>query len=322
MKTYIAIPLIHCFAAFAILFAARNAGAQTYGNIAPYANDAGTVLLDHFNSSTSASILAYTNNGGSCGLEMPSMPPSYSYGSGPGGLAQALTLQPPTGDSTTSRSYLKYPGGELLTQANGTLECWVCLTNYSFGIHQLTYIGECSGDVGGITVSSTGQLVCDLFYTTSAAIHFDSGANIIPLKTWTHVALSWGSTGAKLYINGTLVGSNSNTGSFAHWPFGSNSVFGFIDSGNYIDELRISNFQRTNFNLPCTTCPPAVDLKMFAGLIINGPIGSNYNVQATSALGTPNWITLTNVTLQTQPYVYIDYRSPTNDQQFYRVVSP
>ena len=208
----------------------------------------------------------------------------------------------------------------MLSQANGTLECWIYLTNYVFNIHQLNYIGECAGDVGGISVSSTGQLVGDLYYTTSASIHFDSGGNIVPLNAWTHVALSWGNTGAKLYINGTLVGSNSNTGSFAHW--GGDSVFVFLGNGNSIDQLRVSNIQRINFNLPCTTCPPSVGLKMFAGLVINGPIGSNYNVQATSALGIPNWITLTNVTLQTQPYVYIDYRSPTNAQQFYRVVSP
>ena len=123
-----------------------------------------------------------------------------------------------------------------------------------------------------------------------------------------------------------LVGSNPNTGSFTHWS-SANSVYCMCSSGansggngGYIDELRISSIQRTSFNLPCETCPPKVDLKMFAGLIINGPIGSNYNVQATSALGPTNWMTLTNVTLQTQPYIYIDYSSPANEQQFYRVV--
>ena len=62
-----------------------------------------------------------------------------------------------------------------------------------------------------------------------------------------------------------------------------------------------------------------VDIKLFAGVIVNGPLGSNYVIQATSNL-LSSWTTLTNVALPTQPYVYIDYSSPTNRQQFYRAV--
>jgi hypothetical protein len=63
-----------------------------------------------------------------------------------------------------------------------------------------------------------------------------------------------------------------------------------------------------------------VSIKMFAGIILNnGHIGSNYLVQAASNLSSNNWITLTNVTLPSNPYIYIDYGSPTNSQQFYRV---
>jgi sugar lactone lactonase YvrE len=65
----------------------------------------------------------------------------------------------------------------------------------------------------------------------------------------------------------------------------------------------------------------SVNIKMFAGIIINnGQIGSNYLIQATANLSTSNWTTLTNVTLPSQPYIYIDYSSPTNNQRFYRAV--
>ena len=64
----------------------------------------------------------------------------------------------------------------------------------------------------------------------------------------------------------------------------------------------------------------SVDIKMFAGVIVNGQLGSNYLIQATSNLASGNWTTLTNVALLTQPYVYIDYSSPTNSRQFYRAV--
>jgi hypothetical protein len=324
MKTYTSLHL-HIVAAITILVALTDARGQNYGGVAPYTNDANTVLLDHFEGGTSASVLAYTSTNGPACIPLPVVSANYSYVPGSSGLGQALALSPqsPGFPVSNSDSFLKYPGGELLCQNNGTLECWVYLTNYLFQIHQFTYPGECDGDVGGLGITSTGQLMADMFYTCCAAIHFDSGTNVIPLNTWTHVALTWGSAGARLYINGALVGADPNTGSFTHWS-SANSLYVLGSSGPlmgcFIDELRISNIQRTQFNLPCTTCPPKVDLKLFAGLIVNGPIGSNYNVQATGTLAPTNWTTLTNVTLESDPYIYVDYRSWTNGQQFYRLV--
>ena len=64
-----------------------------------------------------------------------------------------------------------------------------------------------------------------------------------------------------------------------------------------------------------------LNIYMFAGLNVLGPIGANYNIQSTPALGQINsWITLTNISLPTQPYIYIDYSSPTNAKMFYRAV--
>jgi hypothetical protein len=62
-----------------------------------------------------------------------------------------------------------------------------------------------------------------------------------------------------------------------------------------------------------------VAVQMFAGVIVDGPLGSNYVIQATPNL-LSNWMTLTNVALPSQPYIFIDYNSPTNPQQFYRAV--
>jgi uncharacterized repeat protein (TIGR03803 family) len=62
-----------------------------------------------------------------------------------------------------------------------------------------------------------------------------------------------------------------------------------------------------------------IAIQLFAGVIVNGPVGSNYVIQATSDL-LSGWTTLTNIALPTQPYIYIDYSSPTNRQQFYRAV--
>ena len=62
----------------------------------------------------------------------------------------------------------------------------------------------------------------------------------------------------------------------------------------------------------------SVTINCFAGVIIHGTVGSNYVIQAQANMNS-NWITLTNITLPTSPYTFIDYSSPTNNQQFYRV---
>jgi N-acetylneuraminic acid mutarotase len=62
-----------------------------------------------------------------------------------------------------------------------------------------------------------------------------------------------------------------------------------------------------------------VGIQMFAGVIVDGPLGSNYLIQSSSNLS-GSWATLTNVALPTQPYIYIDYSTPWNSQQFYRAV--
>jgi len=59
---------------------------------------------------------------------------------------------------------------------------------------------------------------------------------------------------------------------------------------------------------------------MYAGLNIVGPLGANYNVQSIPALNGINWTTVTNISLPSQPYIFIDYNSPTNVKQFYRAV--
>lgn len=293
--------------------------AQAGGMITPYSSDEHTVLLDHFDGATTANILAFTNNGAPCGAPRPPAAANYAFTSAPAGLDQALALYAPLGTPAGSSTYLNFPGGELLSQPNGTMECWIYLNYYAFSIHQFHYVGECEGNVGGMYVNEFGQLEATIWDTVFTSFNFNSGSTTIPLNTWTHIALTWGSTGAKLYVNGTLVGSHPNTGSFASW-FGLGSVFAFTGQGNFIDELRISSVQRTTFNLLAPSAPPTVELKMFAGLIISGDSGSNYEIQASPALGPTNWMTLTNFVLSESPFTFIDYRSPTNSRQFYRVL--
>jgi hypothetical protein len=64
----------------------------------------------------------------------------------------------------------------------------------------------------------------------------------------------------------------------------------------------------------------SVTVQKFDGVVVSGLIGAQYAIQSAPALNPTNWTTLTNITLSSQPYVYIDYASPSNPSQHYRAL--
>jgi hypothetical protein len=63
------------------------------------------------------------------------------------------------------------------------------------------------------------------------------------------------------------------------------------------------------------------ELKMYAGVGVYGPAGSNCVIQYTTDLSaTPiQWTSITNIVVQNTPEVIIDYTSPGQAKRFYRV---
>jgi len=65
-----------------------------------------------------------------------------------------------------------------------------------------------------------------------------------------------------------------------------------------------------------------VDLKMFAGVIIDGVLGSEFRVEFTTDVGTPttNWTSLGTITVNNRPTYFFDVNSPDQPHRFYRAV--
>jgi hypothetical protein len=61
-----------------------------------------------------------------------------------------------------------------------------------------------------------------------------------------------------------------------------------------------------------------LDIDMYAGIKILGVPGRTYRIEATPASGAPNWQTLTNLVLPSNPYIWIDYESPDVPARLYR----
>jgi uncharacterized protein (TIGR02145 family) len=216
--------------------------------VAPYTVDASTVLLDHFDGSTSAGISAYLDTCG-CGSSCGATTPTYAYSSGQSGLGQAITMSPPAGQPAGSASYLKYSTQDILCQANGTIEFWVYPTAYNTAlVDQGPHFNACSGWTFSISINASGHIRAYDWANTSS---FDmTSSQVVPLNAWSHVAVTWGSAGAKLYLNGVQVGSHSSTNYPASGYGGYLLMRCGTETGDSfgIDELRISNVQRTSFN--------------------------------------------------------------------------
>lgn len=59
-------------------------------------------------------------------------------------------------------------------------------------------------------------------------------------------------------------------------------------------------------------------IDMYAGIKILGVPGRTYQIDATPSSGPPNWQTLTNVVLPSNPYIWIDYETPSVPARLYR----
>ena len=112
------------------------------------------------------------------------------------------------------------------------------------------------------------------------------------------------------YFNGTAVNSATNATLTL-------TNFSAANVGSYY--VAITNASGGIVSQPFTVA--SVDIHLLATVYVNGPLGSNFLIQAATNLAA-GWITLTNVLLPTQPYLYVDYSSLTNQQRFYRAVQP
>jgi peptide/nickel transport system substrate-binding protein len=195
--------------------------------IAQYEWDSNTALLDNFDGTTVGTAFG-----------------PITYGDSLPVLGQAINL--------VTTSYVKYAlpswGG-----VQGTVEMWINPRQYGLNegwppILTLQWFDvtspPSSGYVAGFYLNPEGKLgwwVWNGYGDGSVA-----GITTIPLNEWTHIAVSWGPDGTKLYVNGVVDASTSAN----LWPALSSPTYAYLnfwgqyDLG-YVDELRISKVARS-----------------------------------------------------------------------------
>jgi hypothetical protein len=200
--------------------------------IQEYEPDEHTIILDHLNGTT---------------LGTPS---NISYGPGLPGLGECAVIDGATYGLTT---YIQYPGVDQLCIPNGTMEAWVWfdgVTTDAFAASQGPYQGSPAGWTFHLFIE----------YEEGPGLHVRAGAwsvwhlissETFVLREWTHLAVTWGSRGAELWINGQLKATHTSKGHPAS-GFGGHLILRSNRESVVlkIDEVRISNIQRGEFPIP------------------------------------------------------------------------
>ncbi len=202
--------------------------------------DGNTVLLDHFNG---------TVKGTGFG--------ALTYGESLPNLEQAVNL--------TKGAYIKYAfspwyrwDGEHMWDRNeaapgvlteGTIEMWIKPRQYSLTLLHFNWYDTPSPPSAG-TIMLFGLNTDGKLTYGGWGGNMDKapvGKTTIPLNKWTHVAVSWGPAGTKLYVNGIADAySTANA-----WPAFSGTIFAYLNDWGrgdigLVDELHISKVARTD----------------------------------------------------------------------------
>src|SRR5207245_2919463 len=110
------------------------------------------------------------------------------------GLDKAVDLE--------KNNYIQYPLNSTL-ETQGTIEMWLRPQNYNMGILNFnwnnTTVYPPAGHVLHLQLNSEGKVSIGGWAWNSACMYGLTSNTPVPLGQWSHVALSWSSSGAKIY---------------------------------------------------------------------------------------------------------------------------
>jgi RHS repeat-associated protein len=153
-----------------------------------------------------------------------------------------------SGSFNGTNAYAEVPSSSSLNISGSlTLEAWVkinAIGNYQDIINRESW-GQ-SGTGGGyeLSVTNIGKARLDLYQTPTTYTTL-VGTTTLSTGVWHHIAATFDGSGMRIYVNGTLDASNSNTSAPASGTsnvrLGRNSGSGTYFFNGLIDEVRISN---------------------------------------------------------------------------------
>ena len=138
----------------------------------------------------------------------------------------------------------------------GSVEAWIQIHNYDpklilvFQWYKADVPPGYGGWIGILRVLPEGKLRWESWGSVGTTVAHLDGKTTIPLNQWTYVALTWGAEGTKLYVNGKKDTSITENLYPAMGWYGDPEVYIYLggESG-YLDEVRIFKIQRSDMDI-------------------------------------------------------------------------
>jgi hypothetical protein len=267
--------------------------ADAAGNLSGYSSVAsattppgGLVAAYGFNEGTGTTVTDASGNGNNGTISGATWTTAGKYG-------DALVFNGTSAMVTVSNS------ATLQLSAAMTLEAWVNPVTVSSAWRDVIYKANDNYYLEGTTMPNGWPGIGETIGTSDVVLY---GTGTLPVNTWTHLAATYDGTTTRLYVNGTQVSSQAQTGAFVTstnpLQIGGDSLYGQFFHGT-IDEVRIYNMAltaaqiQTDMNTPIVPAASAnitgISLSG-SNLVINGTngiFGLTYYVLMTTNLALP-----------------------------------
>lgn len=214
-----------------------------------------------------------------------------------------------------------------------SLMAWVCPSQYipleggNGNRHTILRKMSHTGNFGGYALSlrhTDGAINFAARLIDGGSIDISANGPSPEPNKWSHVAISCDGEEVKYFLNGKLIDTaikrvelEVDDDDLAIGQLSEND-----ETENFhgkLDQIRIYN--RTLHPEEIKKAYSNVAIKSYSGLTIVGELGANYRIDAASNLAEPtNWLPLTNITLTTCPFIWIDFDSAFFPRRFYRAV--
>lgn len=151
-----------------------------------------------------------------------------------------------------------------------TIEMWIYPTSIRNGENVMYTTDVTGGACFGYTQSQ--------IYISARATGYDLQVNyVVPTNTWTHIAASRQNSTARIFVNGTLVGSGTITRSSPQGIVGIGDVPTFTGLGviGYIDDVRVSKFARYTSSFTAPTAAFGLDQYLSLTSLLIAADGTN-----------------------------------------------
>jgi Concanavalin A-like lectin/glucanases superfamily len=222
----------------------------------------GLVAAYSFNEGSGVTVYDASGNGNNGNIGSASWTSSGKYGS-------ALVFD-------GSSSFVTIPDAPSLDLTTGmTLEAWVNPSVNNSTWQDVIYKGDDVYFLEGDTSSSGLAAVGGTFYNADSAIY---STHKLPLNKWTFLTATYDQNTLKLYTNGVLVASASDTTAISTssnpLSIGGDPIFGQYFEGT-IDEVRVYNVALTQSQIQADMNTPVGDIPTAPGDLIATAVGGN-----------------------------------------------